>query len=63
MFFQITKLKDSIQYLKNMLSAFELKLAEKDNIDLNSINNLESKVIHLAEENMSLQVPILYYLF
>jgi len=42
-----------------MLSAYETKLAEKENIDPNTINNLESKVVHLAEENISLQVFII----
>lgn len=41
-----------------MLSAYETKLAEKENIDPNTIYNLESKVVHLAEENISLQVFI-----
>lgn len=41
-----------------MISVYELKLAEKENIDPNTINNLESKIIHLVEENMSLQVGI-----
>lgn len=41
-----------------MISVYESKLAEKENIDPNTINNLESKVIHLVEENMSLQVVI-----
>lgn len=43
-----------------MLFDFESKLAQKESIDPNTINNLESKVIHLAEENMSLQVYIIY---
>lgn len=55
------KLKDSIKYLKNMQSVYESKLAEKENIDPNTINSLESKVINLAEENMNLQVLIYYY--
>lgn len=45
-----------------MLSIYESKLAEKENIDPNTINSLESKVVNLAEENMSLQVPIIYML-
>lgn len=45
-----------------MLSVYELKLAEKENIDPNTISNLESKVIRLSEENLSLQV-YLYHLF
>lgn len=43
-----------------MLSSYESKLAEKENIDQSTINNLESKVVHLAEENMSLQVNIYF---
>lgn len=39
-----------------MLSAYESKLEEKKNIDHNTISNLESKVVRLAEENMNLQV-------
>lgn len=39
-----------------MISVYESKLAEKENIDPNAINSLESKVVHLVEENMSLQV-------
>jgi len=39
-----------------MISIYESKLAEKENIDPNAINSLESKVVHLAEENISLQV-------
>lgn len=47
-----------------MLSIYETKLTEKENIDPNTINSLESKVIKLAEENMSLQVHInLYFLW
>lgn len=46
-----------------MLSVYESKLSEKENIDPNTINSLESKVINLAEENMNLQVLIYYYLF
>lgn len=47
-----------MKYFKNMLSVYESKLSEKENINPNTINNLESKVINLAEENMSLQVLI-----
>lgn len=39
-----------------MLSVYESKLTEKENVDPNAINNLESKVVRLAEENMNLQV-------
>lgn len=52
-------MKDSTKYFKNMLSAYETKLSEKENIDPNTINNLESKVVHLAEENINLQVFII----
>ncbi|XP_022168561.1 golgin subfamily A member 4-like [Myzus persicae] len=55
---EIKTLKDSTKYFKNMLSAYETKLAEKANIDPNTINNLESKVVHLAEENISLQIEL-----
>ncbi|KAL5235793.1 hypothetical protein ACI65C_003203 [Semiaphis heraclei] len=55
---EIRTLKDSTKYFKNMLSAYETKLAEKENIDPNTINNLESKVVHLAEENISLQIDL-----
>ncbi|CAI6360394.1 unnamed protein product [Macrosiphum euphorbiae] len=55
---EIKTLKDSTKYFKNMLSAYETKLAEKENIDPNTINNLESKVVHLAEENISLQIEL-----
>jgi len=44
-----------------MLSIYETKLAEKENIDLNAINNLESKIINLSEENIHLQVHIIYF--
>ncbi|KAL4107286.1 hypothetical protein QTP88_017654 [Uroleucon formosanum] len=55
---EIKTLKDSTKYFKNMLSAYETKLAEKENIDPNTIYNLESKVVHLAEENISLQIEL-----
>ncbi|XP_015379166.1 PREDICTED: putative leucine-rich repeat-containing protein DDB_G0290503 isoform X1 [Diuraphis noxia] len=55
---EIRTLKDSTKYFKNMLSAYETKLAEKENIDPNTFNNLESKVVHLAEENISLQINL-----
>jgi len=44
-----------------MLSTYETKLMEKENIDPNAINNLESKIINLVEENMNLQVYIIYF--
>lgn len=56
-------MKDSTKYLKNMLSVYESKLTEKENVDPNTINNLESKVVHLAEENINLQVYIYIYIF
>lgn len=57
-------MKDSTKHFKNILSTYESKLAEKENIDPNTINNLESKVVRLAEENISLQVyTIIVYLF
>lgn len=45
-----------------MLSAHESKLSEKENIDPNVINSLESKVVHLVEENMNLQVHVFFFL-
>lgn len=57
------RLKDSIKYLKNIQSVYESKLAEKENIDPNTINSLESKVINLVEENMNLQVLIYNYYY
>jgi hypothetical protein len=36
-------------------------LKKKIFIDPNTINNLESKVVHLAEENISLQVFIITF--
>lgn len=45
-----------------MLSVYESKLAEKENIDPNTISDLESRVICLSEENLSLQVIIIYFL-
>lgn len=56
-------MKDSTKYLKNLLSVYEIKLNEKENIDPNIINNLESKVVNLAEENISLQVCIYNILY
>lgn len=55
---EIKHLKDSTKHFKNILSTYESKLAEKENIDPNTINNLESKVVRLAEENISLQIEL-----
>ncbi|VVC38032.1 Hypothetical protein CINCED_3A004058 [Cinara cedri] len=55
---EIKKLKDSTKYLKNMISFYESELAEKENTDLNTINNLESKVIDLVEQNMNLEIEL-----
>ncbi|XP_050548494.1 uncharacterized protein LOC126910157, partial [Daktulosphaira vitifoliae] len=52
---EITKLNDLTNHLKNMLSTYESKLVEKENIDPNTIKSLESKVVKLVEENMNLQ--------
>lgn len=49
-------MKDSTKYFRSMLSTYETKLAEKENVDPNAVNNLESKIINLAEENINLQV-------
>jgi hypothetical protein len=40
---------------------YESKLAEKENIDPNKVNNLESKVVQIAEENINLQVNIIIF--
>ncbi|XP_025420467.1 COP1-interactive protein 1-like [Sipha flava] len=55
---EIKNLKDSTEYLKNLLNLYESKLAEKENIDPNKVNNLESKVVQIAEENINLQVEL-----
>lgn len=56
-------MKDSTQFLKNTLSVYESKIENKENaLDSNNINDSsKSKVIHIVEGNMSLQVRILYY--
>lgn len=46
-----------------MLHVYESKLAEKENIDPNAVNNLESKVVQIAEENIHLQVYIIFFVF
>lgn len=61
--FQVKNLKDSTKYLKNLLHVYESKLAEKENIDPNKVNNLESKVVQIAEENINLQVYIIIFFF
>lgn len=43
-----------------MIYIYESKLAEKENIDLNT-NNLESKVKQLVEKNTNLQVYIYFF--
>ncbi|XP_050438776.1 putative leucine-rich repeat-containing protein DDB_G0290503 isoform X2 [Adelges cooleyi] len=52
---EISKLNDLTRHLKNMLSSYEFKLIEKQDIDPKAISDLELKVVKLAEENMTLQ--------